>query len=82
MKLYGFSILENALVKNTCFRESVSSLLSMTEDTHVFIQKSVDGTEKILRETNNFHIHNIIDNDHFDVLQFLIEVLQPSLRFL
>lgn len=73
MKLYGFSILENALKTNTCFRESVASLVTMTDDTHVFIKKSVDGTEKALQESSHFHLHSMDEQDDSFILQTLRE---------
>jgi len=73
MKLYGFSILENSLKANTCFRESVASLVAMTDDTHVFIRNSVDGTEKALQEGDHFHLHTIGEEAKPHVLQHLRE---------
>lgn len=73
MKIYGFSILENALKGNTCFRESIASLVTMADDTHVFIKNSVDGTEKALQESEHFHIHMLTDEEDSYILQVLRE---------
>ncbi len=72
MKIYGLSVLENALKDNTCFRESVASLHSICDETHVFIKKSVDGTEVALKNSEGFQIHSY-EQDDTDQLQFLRE---------
>lgn len=73
MKIYGFSILENSLKTNTCFRESVASLVTMVDDTHVFIKNSVDGTEKALQEGEHFHLHSVGELEDSSILQLLRE---------
>lgn len=60
MKIYGLSILENALKGNTCFRESVASMVTLCDETYVFILNSVDGTEKALEEKEKFHLRSLL----------------------
>lgn len=73
MKIFGFSVLSNALKENTCFRESVGSLNSITDDTHVFVLKSVDGTESVLRDIDGFQLHSFEEGKRDGILQILRE---------
>lgn len=74
MKIYGLSVLENSLKGNTCFRESAASLLSFCDETHLFIKKSVDGTEAALKETEHFHLNELNENEGAsEILQQLRE---------
>ncbi|MBK26489.1 MAG: hypothetical protein CME70_20990 [Halobacteriovorax sp.] len=73
MKIYGLSVLSNALKDNTCFRESVASLHSICDETHVFIKKSIDGTEVALKNSEGFQIHSFDEDSEPDQLQFLRE---------
>ncbi len=73
MKVYAFSHLDNAIKDNTSFRESVASLVSMSDMVHVFIKKSIDGTSNAFEESENLHIHHYETTEQLNILQSLRE---------
>ncbi|MFT6069606.1 MAG: hypothetical protein ACJAT2_001054 [Bacteriovoracaceae bacterium] len=73
MKVYAFSHLNNAIKDNTSFRESVASLVSMSDEVHVFIGKSIDGTSNAFEESEKLKIHHFENSESLNILQTLRE---------
>lgn len=73
MKVYAFSHLNNAIKDNTCFRESVASLVSMSDVVHLFIRKSIDGTSRAFEESEQLQIHHYESEEELNILQTLRE---------
>jgi hypothetical protein len=73
MKVYAFSHLNNAIKDNTCFRESAASLVSMSDEVHIFIKKSIDGTSRAFEESDILKIHHYEMDNELNILQSLRE---------
>lgn len=73
MKVYAFSHLSNAIKDNTCFRESVASLVSMADEVHIFVEPSIDGTSRAFEESEKLIIHHLEANETPNILQTLRE---------
>lgn len=56
MRLFGFSLLRNAIKYDYCFKESLTSLAGLVEYTVLALGKSEDGTEENLNEINNLEV--------------------------
>jgi hypothetical protein len=73
MKVYAFSHLNNAIKDNTCFKESVASLISMSDVVHLFIKKSVDGTSSAFENSDQLRLHHYQSEEELNILQTLRE---------
>ena len=56
MKLFGFTLLRNAIKYDYCYIESIKSLSNITENITISLGKSDDETEASLSEFKNLEI--------------------------